>query len=107
MTHYAYIRHNEPIPWADCEMDRYDTNNGVVLRHRPTHDHRYGDVLFYIDGADLGLDVQDGPEIALPRAQPLFEVMLKAHNEALERGKGLGRAAAQAEMRMALGINRA
>lgn len=46
----------------------------------------------------------DGPDIALPRAEPFFKVMLQAHNEALEYGKTLGRASAQAEMRAALGV---
>ena len=107
MTHYSYIRRTHPLSWTDCEMARYDTNNGVVLRYRPTRDHRDGEVLFYIDGAHLGLDYDDGADKALPLAEPIFKVMLQAHNEALEYGKQLGRAEAQAEMRMALGLNRA
>jgi hypothetical protein len=85
-------------------MDRYETNNGIVLRYDPHRDHRNGEVLFFLDGLDLGLATTDGPEIALPRAEPIFRALLETHNKALTWGQEMGRAHAQQEMQAALGL---
>ncbi|QGH74966.1 hypothetical protein MAL1_00220 [Bacteriophage DSS3_MAL1] len=96
MTHNGLLPPEE-IKWEDCEMDRYDSNNGIVLRDMRRKP--FGDVMFYIDGADIGFVKTDhGPEV-LERAEPIFKTMLSIHNRAVREGKRYGRRQAKNEFR--------
>jgi len=91
------------IEWEDCRMQRYDTNNGIVLFYDPHRDHR-SNVIFYIDGADLGFGKADhGPEV-LERAEPLFKIMVNAHNRAMRMGIKTGHAERVQMLKEALDI---
>ncbi|QJA43025.1 hypothetical protein [Phaeobacter phage MD18] len=96
MTHTTSLPPEE-IKWEDCEMERYDTNNGIVLRNM--RQKPFGDVMFYLDGADIGFAKTDlGPEV-LERAEPIFKTMLDIHNRANRAGKRYGRRQAKNEFR--------
>jgi hypothetical protein len=74
-----------PVNWSDFETERYDNNNGIVLRYNPHRDHR-GEVVVFLDGAHLGFKPSDqGPEV-LDRATPIFSAIINAHNRAFAAG---------------------
>ena len=101
MTHIARNLDRTPIPWAECYMERYSTNNGIVLYHDPHRDHRRR-IVYFIDGADLGLAKTDREDLAFPRAEPIFKMFLTIHAQSLEIGRESGRRQVQAELRAAL-----
>lgn len=96
MTHASTLPEEE-IKWEDCEMQRYESNNGIVLRRKAAGP--FADIYFYIDGDVLGFAPTDqGPEV-LKRAEPLFRTMLNIHNNANRRGKAYGRRQVKNEFR--------
>lgn len=104
MTHsHLYIRvrkhrNKHTIAWEDCEVFRYDSNNGIGLRTRD----RFSDVLCFISGEDIGVTVDTDPQTCIARATPIFQMVLKAHNEAISLGISLGRKAKMDEIKTAM-----
>lgn len=90
------------ISWEECRIVRYEGNNGIVLFHKKPN--RFEDVLFYIDGADVGVTKDDLSDVPLERALPIFKVMLQIHNVAHEKAYELGYKTAQNDIKRALGI---
>lgn len=82
----------------ECIIDHYsDTNNGVVLRC-------HNDVIIYIDGGVLGVNSTNKLETVKARAHPIFEQMIKMHNEAFVEGLIRGEEVTKASIRKALGL---
>lgn len=90
MTHKPFLKPHR-YEYNDCWIDRYETNNGVVLQWAPNGkgDHR-SEVLVFIAGDDLGTSQKDSDETVLARAVPIFKAILFTHNRALEMGQKQG-----------------
>lgn len=102
MTHATYIK-TRKISWEDCFMKRYDSNNGIVLIHR-IHEWNHN-VIFFIQGEDIGITKADSDEDALTRAEPILRLMLDIHKRAAEWAWTEGRKEAKAEIRQLLANN--
>lgn len=98
MTHAATIKLESQIDWADCEVIRYENNNGVVLKHK-----NYG-VIFFLSGADIGVNRNNPDGIAIGRALPIFNTMITIHNRATVLSEKRGYYQAQNDIKRALGI---
>ncbi len=90
MTHISLLK-PERYEWDDCEVLRYGSNNGVVLKHVPPGRPQLSDVLCFIDGDNLGVDQSTDPEIAKDRARPIFKEIIKTHNRTVEAAMKKGR----------------
>lgn len=101
MTHASNL-HAREYPWDECTIDRYESNNGIVLMH-----HRQpwlSDVLFFISGEDIGNEPTDSVDEARQRAEPILRTMLQVQNNAVKHSRENGYKAAQADIRKALGV---
>jgi hypothetical protein len=81
-------------------MERYSSNNGIVLKQR-INDWRE-EVLFFIQGEDVGITKADSDKDALTRAEPILRTMLHIHNRAAEWAWTEGRKEAKADVRRVL-----
>lgn len=97
MTHRSLLP-PRVIPWSECHIVRYESNNGIVLMDLNDV------VLFFIHGDDIGVTKDDLSEVPIDRARPILETMLEIHNTATARAYDRGYSSAKAEIRKVLGI---
>lgn len=99
MTH-ASILTPEHIDWTECYIERFSGNNGIVLQHK--RNPNFSEVLFFIQGEDIGIMPEDADDRAISRATPLLRVMLDIHNRAVRAAWKRGRREAKADVRAVL-----
>jgi len=68
----------------NCKIERYNSNNGIVLRSKA------GDVLFYIQGEDIGILPTTSDDIAFSKAAVMFKVLLKTRRMFYTEGYNCG-----------------
>lgn len=104
MTHNPHLK-PQNYDWKSCWMERYPSNNGVVLMWAPSGkgDHRT-DVLVFIAGADIGTDPNDFDETVFGRVEPIFKAIIHTHNRAYEMGHEDGSRAARLAIQKAIGV---
>lgn len=103
MTHVSFLKCHM-YDFSLCWIDRYESNNGVVLHWAPngqgSHGTEHG--ICYISGDDIGVCPGDDRDMVVRRAEPLFKAMLKMHNNGLQKGLERGCAEAQGRIHAAL-----
>lgn len=100
MTHRSIIPPHS-IAWEDCRVVRY-SNNGIVLMWKKPNG--FDEVLFFIDGEDVGVTKDDLSDLPAQRATPILRALLETHNAVVGPAYQKGYEAAKTEIRKALGV---
>lgn len=101
MSHFAKYSQHEEIMWEDTYIERYDNNNGIVLKRRSIPSD---EVIAYIDGANVGVSWDDLSDVPVKRAEPIFKTVLDGYNRAFKAGYNQGDHDARAEIRKSLRV---
>lgn len=101
MTHFCLNKKPSAV-WDDCWIDRYESNNGIVLKL--LKNTVSSDVLVFLDGADIGVQKGDPEEVWRGRAEPIFKAIPNAQRWGYDAGVEVGRATKLFEIKQALEI---
>lgn len=97
MSHISLHGYNV-VDFKTCHIEHYSSNNCVVLK---VGKH---DVLALLQGENIGVTTDTAIDTVKERAEPIFKMVIDAHNDAFIKGEKTGAMMAKLKIQDALGI---